>query len=155
MSFHIKDDFNAGGPVSQVPASWFNAVASFINQLVGGFGITIDKSESGKSEVAINRDVLQSELDNAVEGLREKPSTEQTDLASGATSYLDGPAHEGDDKFEAGKGKSCKVYILCHSHTNADATATLSFRPAVVSASGRVMSIGEESGTLTVYVASA
>ena len=151
MSFHIKDDFRMGGPVTQVPASWFNAVGSFINHLIGGFGIKIDKSESGNSTVAINKEVLQAELDNAVDGLKDQASASQTQLVSGATS---GTPSAGNDEFKMAKGKSCLVYVLCHSHTNADATATLSFRPAVVSASGRVVSIGAESGTLTVYVAS-
>ena len=151
MSFHVKDDFRTGRPVSQVPASWFNAVGSFINNLIGGFGISVKKSESGNSVVSIDKEILQAEIDNAMDGLKDQASASQTQLVSGATS---GTPSAGDDEFKMAKGKSCLVYILCHSHTNADATATLSFRPAVVSASGRVVSIGAESGTLTVYVAS-
>ena len=70
MSFHIKDDFKAGGPVSQVPASWFNAVAKFLNGLIGGFGIETKKSESGTSTIVLKKDVLQQEIDNITQNLR-------------------------------------------------------------------------------------
>lgn len=40
MSFHVRDNFTAG-PVSQVPASWFNSVAVFLNNLCGGLGIRV------------------------------------------------------------------------------------------------------------------
>ena len=39
----LRDDFRAGEPVSQVPASWFNAVARFVNGLVPGRGINITR----------------------------------------------------------------------------------------------------------------
>lgn len=69
-AFHIKDDFKAGGPVSQVPASWFNAVGHFLNGLIGGFGITTKKSDSGNSTISLNKEVLQQEVDNVVNSLR-------------------------------------------------------------------------------------
>lgn len=40
----LRDDFRAGAPVSQVPASWFNAVARFVNGLVPGRGVNITRS---------------------------------------------------------------------------------------------------------------
>lgn len=70
MSFHIKDDFKAGAPISQVPASWFNAVAKFLNGLVGGFGAKVDKHESGRSTVSIDKQVLQQEIDNITNTLK-------------------------------------------------------------------------------------
>ncbi len=70
MSFHIRDDFKAGAPVSQVPASWFNAVGGFINRIVGGFGIRTPRSDSGKMEIALDKEVLQREIDNAVANIR-------------------------------------------------------------------------------------
>ena len=45
MNFHIKDDFKAGEPISSVSASWFNKVASFLNNLVGVTGIKVNKPE--------------------------------------------------------------------------------------------------------------
>lgn len=41
---HLRDDFQAGAPVSQVPASWFNAVAKFVNGLIPGRGVKITRS---------------------------------------------------------------------------------------------------------------
>lgn len=70
MSFHIKDDFKAGAPISQVPAGWFNAVAHFLNGLVGGFGISTTKSESGSSLISLNIAALRSEIENAITGMR-------------------------------------------------------------------------------------
>lgn len=40
--FHITDNFQPGAPITQVPASWFNKVASFLNNLIGD-GATVDK----------------------------------------------------------------------------------------------------------------
>lgn len=40
---HLRDDFSAGSPISQVSASWFNAVAKFVNGLVPGRGIRITR----------------------------------------------------------------------------------------------------------------
>lgn len=70
MSFHVKDDFSPGRPVSQVPASWFNAIGRFVNTLVGGFGIGAAKSDSGKTVIGLKRDVLQQEIENATQNLR-------------------------------------------------------------------------------------
>lgn len=42
----LRDNFREGAPISQVPATWFNAVASFINSLIPGRGIIWAKSES-------------------------------------------------------------------------------------------------------------
>lgn len=64
MSFHVKDDFQQG-PASQVPTSWFNSVARFLNNLCGGIGIkvirdtnppmvTVDVDGVGKAVAAAN-----------------------------------------------------------------------------------------------------
>ena len=59
MAFHVDDNFRAGAPISQVPASWFNAVASFLNNLVNGFGIKLTKNGGGQpSVIEIDQDVL-------------------------------------------------------------------------------------------------
>ena len=54
MAFHIKDDFQPGAPVSSIGVSWFNSVASFLNRLVGGFGIKVTKNDNGVSTVEID-----------------------------------------------------------------------------------------------------
>lgn len=68
MAFHVKDDFQAKRPISQVSAAWFNAVGGFINRIVGGFGISTKKSDSGKMEISLNRETLKAEIDNAMQG---------------------------------------------------------------------------------------
>lgn len=50
-NFHLKDDFRPGGPASQVPASWFNKVANFLNNLIQGPGIKLTKRERGASVI--------------------------------------------------------------------------------------------------------
>lgn len=95
MSFHVKDDFKAGAPISQVPAGWFNSVAKFLNGLVGGFGMKIDKNESGRSTVSIDKQVLQQEIDNITNTLKlskemgesplDKTDTEADDDTDGET----------------------------------------------------------------------
>ena len=40
--FHVTENFPAGGPITQVPVSWFNKVAHFLNNLIGD-GATVDK----------------------------------------------------------------------------------------------------------------
>ena len=95
MSFHVKDDFKTGAPISQVPASWFNSVAKFLNGLVGGFGVKIDKNESGRSTASIDKQVLQQEIDNITNTLKvskemgesplDKTDTEADDDTDGDT----------------------------------------------------------------------
>lgn len=95
MSFHVKDDFKAGAPISQVPADWFNSVAKFLNGLVGGFGVKIDKNESGRSTASIDKQVLQQEIDNITNTLKvskemgesplDKTDTEADDDTDGDT----------------------------------------------------------------------
>ena len=95
MSFHVKDDFKAGAPISQVPASWFNSVAKFLNGLVGGFGVKIDKNESGRSTASLDKQVLQQEIDNITNTLKvskemgesplDKTDTEADDDTDGDT----------------------------------------------------------------------
>ena len=45
MSFHVDDNFTAG-PISKVPASWFNKVGSFLNNIVGGLGIRVNRDSN-------------------------------------------------------------------------------------------------------------
>lgn len=51
--FHVRDDFRAGDPVSAVGASWFNKVGAFINGLVGGDGVVVNKNERGLSTIEL------------------------------------------------------------------------------------------------------
>ena len=55
----LENTFREGAPISQVPASWFNAVASFINSLIPGFGISWVKSEAN-NVIEVDRSVIPS-----------------------------------------------------------------------------------------------
>lgn len=50
--FSIKDDFSAGAPISQVPTSWFNKVAKFLNNLIGISPIKVRKNANGISSIS-------------------------------------------------------------------------------------------------------
>ena len=70
--FHLKDNFRPNAPISQVPASWFNAVASFLNNLVGGYGVKINKN-GAIPVVSIVPEVL-------AEHSKDKPTTQHVEL---------------------------------------------------------------------------
>lgn len=57
----LRDNFREGAPVSQVPASWFNTVASFINSLIPGFGISWVKSET-MNVIEVDQTVIPSKV---------------------------------------------------------------------------------------------
>ena len=75
MSFHIKDDFKSGEPISRVPAKWFNSVAKLLNGLVGGFGIKTDKSDTDASTISIDKEVLDNEIKNVADNIRVSKDT--------------------------------------------------------------------------------
>ena len=56
MSFHVQDNFKPGAPISQVPASWFNKVAAFLNGLVPGRGINFNKQATGAIAIELKDD---------------------------------------------------------------------------------------------------
>ncbi len=85
----IKDDFNPKAPISQVPASWFNAVAKFINELMGGLGISVNKDGSpplisvdpnvvqtkGESNGKVNENIPENETQSPLPTLPVQPDT--------------------------------------------------------------------------------
>ncbi len=64
--FHLKDNFGRG-PISQVSAAWFNSVARFVNGLVGGFGIKLDKRD-GLSVISVDPDAIKNLLTSTETG---------------------------------------------------------------------------------------
>jgi hypothetical protein len=81
--FHLKDNFTPGGPISQVPASWFNAVARFLNNIVGGYGINITKD--GVPTVCIDPKVLATNAEKATKEYQqmETPSADNLSVSAG------------------------------------------------------------------------
>lgn len=61
--FNLEEKFRPGHPVSQVPVSWFNKVAHFINSLVGGKGINVFKQENGICYVELTDDINPTPVD--------------------------------------------------------------------------------------------
>ena len=145
MAFHIKDDFKTG-PVSQVPVSWYNAVARLLNGLIGGFGIATDKNMSGASMISIKRDVLKSEIENVVEnkmspeGLVQKLSEKGTpvDESIDATEALDtsGPSF----RWEPGRGNGL-IIDLFYNYETAGSYKTVSRCRVTISNSGLITSV--------------
>ena len=54
----LKDDFTPKAPITQVPATWFNAVARLLNGIVPGFCIEINRTgtDSAKMEIGLRKD---------------------------------------------------------------------------------------------------
>ena len=59
--FHITDNFQPGAPITQVPTSWFNKVASFLNNLIGD-GVDVDKNDTSPSVIRVNTDAIVDKL---------------------------------------------------------------------------------------------
>ena len=98
--FHVKDDFRAGAPVTQVGAAWFNKVGSFLNNLVGGRGVRIVKNESGPSYVELE------DADSGGAGTVKSVDGVQPDAAGnvalGAARTVDGHAPDADGAVSFG-----------------------------------------------------
>lgn len=118
-NFHIRDDFKAGAPISQVPASWFNAVASFLNNLVGGYGIRVVKNQRGASTVEIDESYLHK--DKAITVSHETFATPDATLDSnnqipqrhtnGSSVVLQTNSWTRGDRDTNDKLKGVKVYL--------------------------------------------
>lgn len=80
--FHIKSNFNARGPVSQVPASWFNKVASFLNNFVAGYGLTLNKSADGPSVISLDPKIVPQAVTHQI-------GTPEDKTDKGEDDYLD------------------------------------------------------------------
>lgn len=103
--FHIKDDFKAGQPVSAVPASWFNKVAGFLNNLVGTRGVALTK-EGEPPLVAIDTDWLGKFLANVDE-------TTPTVLGSYPADLVAQEAGTLWDRSSATEGVAVRVAYKC------------------------------------------
>lgn len=56
--FHLESNFKSGAPISQVPCSWFNKVANFLNNFVAGYGLKMNKTDSGPTIISIDPAVV-------------------------------------------------------------------------------------------------
>lgn len=77
--FHVRDDFMAGEPVSAVGAAWFNKVGAFLNGLVGGKGVRVNKNERGLSTIELEEPTPSKETGEP----EDKSDTDEDDDTNG------------------------------------------------------------------------
>lgn len=123
--FHVKDDFKAGAPVTQVGAGWFNKVGSFLNNLVGGRGVRIVKNESGPSYI---------ELEESSTDAGSNP----TDVGSYPTDEVE---QEAKTLWQAGGANGAKVMFAHKCVFDTDGQHKTYAAKLVLSADGRVLRI--------------
>ena len=110
MSFHIEERFTPG-PVSKVPVSWFNSVGKFLNNLVGGLGIRVNR-DSDPPRIML--DIEKAKLALAIPSLAANTVVQDggagddaEDIAAGAPEaveqvYMDSSG-DADDETDAAK----------------------------------------------------
>lgn len=135
---HIKDNFKSGAPISQVPASWFNAVASFINNLVGGYAIKLTKNASGASVISVDPDVLNAE--NL--GEEEKRSL----FKSVDMEPIDESAQELDKSWGSTMGSGASFQVVSRVVSIGGIAYRFYLRDMELDSTGRVRSISKEKG---------
>ena len=125
--FHVKDDFKANAPITQVGAGWFNKVGAFLNNLVGGRGVRIVKNESGPSYIELEDAAMAS-------GEGDNP----TDVGSYPTDEV---TQEAETLWQAGGANGAKVMIAHKCVFDTDGQHKTYAAKLVISADGRVLRI--------------
>ena len=132
MSFHVKDDFRPGAPISQVPASWFNKVAQFLNNLVGGYGITLTKADKGASVIEVDQTAIRQAQNTAV----------GTPSDVGSFPNDDGVTQAAGTLWTAGGEDGATLFVLYHGTTTSrPATHSLYAAKLTITADGRIVKI--------------
>ena len=132
MSFHVKDDFRPGAPISQVPASWFNKVAQFLNNLVGGFGITLMKSENGASVIEVDQTAIRQAQNTAV----------GTPSAVGSFPTDDDVTQQASTLWTAGGENGASLFVLFKGeYDSGDGMHDLYAAKLTITADGRIVKI--------------
>lgn len=142
--FRLKDNFRPNAPISQVPASWFNAVASFLNNLIGGYGVKINKN-GPFPVISLDPEVLKKE---------EQPLGEYKQIDSGFSLSQTSLAGRKDDSFHAGSsdGKGVKCYLCFRGAVDGLGKAALYWREVTITRDGRILGIApEDDQALQVY----
>ena len=97
MSFHVKDDFAAGEPISSVGASWFNSVAAFLNNLCGVGSVVVEKPTTPSSSAPVTIEIQEPKAAGTATTAGSFPSNEVTQAenvlwraggTNGATLYV-------------------------------------------------------------------
>lgn len=101
---HLQDNFKDGGPVSQVPASWFNRVARFINNLVPSDTVRFEKHDDG------NATILEAKLGAGERG--------NSPVAPGHFPTNEAITQQAETLWEAGGENGADVEILFKGEYN-------------------------------------
>ena len=150
MAFRVKDDFKAGAPISQVPASWFNSVAKFLNNLVGGFGIRVHKQVANRPVVELDLEKIKdlvlagSEESNAVNF-----GTEVNTLGSDAIT-ADRSGYDTSHWDLNGFDDAAEVFVVSRVDKPMGGVAKLFFRKLFITADGHVGGVGQEVASVEV-----
>ncbi len=142
---HIEDSFSQGAPISRVPASWFNAVAGFINNLVGGFGVRVERSGRA-TVVSLDPDAIAQEVSAAAS------PAEVESLASGGDPTPTAASVDGAT-FTAGVagGKGVELFVATRSEEYGELGAIV-YRKFTVTSDGRIYAISGEDPSKTQIV---
>ena len=118
----LRDNFREGAPISQVPASWFNEVAAFINSLIPGFGIQWAKSAT-MNVIEVSRDILNG-IVRSVDGV---PPDSGGNVQIGAVKEVDGhsPDSSGSVSFGLTASKWVKTDSSGHLATTNDSVVSV------------------------------
>lgn len=154
MSFHVKDDFKAGMPISAIGVDWFNKVAGFLNALAGGTAVTMRKPSNPSASVPISINVDPDRIREIVGDAKAEAPSETTSLASGMSLTSQNLASRKTDTFQAGAagGKGCKCYLCFRGAVDGMGNGALYFREVTITSDGRIFFVDKEAGTaLQVY----
>ncbi len=109
MSFHVKDDFKAGEPISAVGAGWFNKVGAFLNNLVGMTGLKIDKPDKPSPSAPV---VISADANETAVG---------TPQAVGSFPGDNGVTQTAARLWTAGGANGAQLYLLYKGEYNSNA----------------------------------
>jgi hypothetical protein len=149
--FHVWSGFRSRMSVFSIPLSWFKGVTNFVNNLVQGEGIEIEKPDNPKNDTPV-RIKLSEQVLNTLKNIDElvvtQPPPATNSLPSGRVVTK---SHANDlSTFTAGEvgGNGIKIHVVCRS-TDDGATAGLHFREFTITSDGRIQFIaGENVGQL-------
>ena len=145
MSFHVKDDFKAGMPISGVGVDWFNKVGGFLNALAGGLGMKLFKPSKPSASNPITISIEPKRLKEIlIEPVTEPDQT--VSLNSGMELNQTNLAVRKGDTFKAGTydGKGLKCYLCFRGAVDGTGNAALYWREVTITNDGRIQSIAAE-----------
>ena len=131
MSFHVKDDFNAGNPITAVGAEWFNSVAAYLNNLVGVDNVTVTKPEKPSPSSPVTIEHRPSDAVGTPVDVGEFPDGANAEVAQAAETL-----------WTAGGINGAKLLVLFKGESDANAGTHKAYAAKLtISADGRIIKI--------------